>query len=144
MTQQLDLFSVHREPLAAPVSKPSPAIAAARAEGERLKRQGMDRATWNKERMLGHAREIAHDVAHGILPHVDGEKRADGLCTADDVQHNWQRERPLLDPLGNLAGSIFAGGNWEFTGERVKSVRSHAHANELKIWKWSPKDGSQS
>jgi hypothetical protein len=122
---QLELFSPNREPLAPPVS---PKLAAAREEGERLKRQGMERAAWSKERLLGYARECALDIARGVLG-----KRKDGCVTADDVAAQLEAEK--LPGLGNAAGSLFTGGAFEFTGRREKSKRPHAHQNELKVWK---------
>lgn len=123
---QLDLFSLHREPLAKPAPVPP-------STGEELKREGVQRAAASKDSQLGAARCIAYDIATGVLPHADGVLRADRLCNADDVAAVLEAEgRPSL---GNAAGSLFAEQVWEFTGARVKSQRAHAHSNELKVWR---------
>lgn len=142
---QLSMF----ETSAPPQYDNMPAPPRVESEGERLKRIGMDRATWGKERQLGHAREIGHDIATGVLPRADGLHSAKGICTADDIAAQWDRENyeaqcaaelegvePQLVPwLGNAAGQIFQDGNWEWTGNLVKSARPHAHANLLREWK---------
>lgn len=113
---QLDLF---------PTPAPPANRTEARAdhEGERLKRIGMDRAAMSKDTLLGYARGLAVDLA----------RENGGLCHADMVAEALAKEgRP---PLGNAAGSLFLGHVWEFTGQRVKSQRAHAHANELKLWR---------
>jgi hypothetical protein len=118
---QLELFSPNREALAPPVS---PKLAAAREEGERLKRQGMERAATSGAHLLGIAREMAFDLAR-----KDG-----GECNADRVAAAMQAEG--YPPLGNSAGSLFTDGNWEWTGKFIKSSRQHTHANLLRVWKW--------
>lgn len=114
--------------------QPLPEKGEADHEGERLKRIGMERATWGKERLLGHAREIAHDVARGELPRANGCHTLYGVCTADDVAAQFEREG--LEWLGNAAGQLFQDGNWTWTGKMVKSSRAHAHQNLLREWKW--------
>jgi hypothetical protein len=132
MSQQLDLFDTP-----SPAQSPAIPLAPVRgeaSEGERRKREGMERATWGKERLLGHAREIAHDVARGAAPKANGRTVADGLCTADDVAAQFEREG--IEWLGNAAGHIFFHDkNWEFTGRMVKSERPHANCNLLRVWK---------
>src|SRR5688500_5844460 len=89
-------------------------------EAERRKAEGMKRAAAPKEHLLAIAREIAFDIQRGVLPHADGQKRADGLVTADDVFYQWQRvnrvrERqghPAIPWIGNAAGQLFRGENW--------------------------------
>lgn len=137
---QLDLFSTTAPaqyddmPLASPAPPAYRTEARADHEGERLKREGMERATWGKERLLGHAREIACDVARGELPGADGITRRVGICTADDVAAQFEREG--LEWIGNAAGQLFQDGNWTWTGRMVKSARAHAHQNLLREWKW--------
>lgn len=126
---QLDLFDS-----SAPAQYDDMPLAPARAEGEARKREGMERATWGKERQLGHAREIACDVALGVLPKANGKVVADGLCTADDVAAQFEREG--REWIGNAAGHIFTRDPcWEFTGKMVKSERPHANCNLLRVWK---------
>jgi hypothetical protein len=114
---QMDLFS---HGLAEPLAAPQPPEV---TEGERRKREGMARAAMSKETLLGYARELAVDLA----------KENGGLCHADLVAEALAKEG--REPLGNAAGSLFVGHVWEFTGQRVKSQRAHAHANELKVWR---------
>lgn len=129
---QLELFSPHREPLA-------PAPAPRQTTGEQLKRQGIARAVEAKQDPVAYAREVACDVARGVLPHADGEKRADGLCTADDVAAVLEAEgKPSL---GNAAGGLFQSEAWAWTGQYVKSRRTHAHQNLLKLWRYRGSGG---
>lgn len=140
MTQQQLLFA---DPPAPAPPKPPKAT-----EGERRKADGMQRAAETKERLVAHARGLALAVAKGTLPHADGELRADGLCTMDDVRVAWiaenaDREASGMPPvpleLGNAAGSVFALRHmWRFSGQRVKSQRPESHANELKVWQLIP------
>ena len=132
---------------AAPVglAPPSPSRPALKS-GEQLKREGMAVAAESRESLLAHARSLAHHVAVGLLPHADGQCRADGLCTMDDVAAAWaadavERERAgmrQLPSLGNAAGSVFSGDPqaWEFTGQFFKSQRPIAHSNLLRVWRY--------
>jgi hypothetical protein len=84
--------------------------------------RGMTIAADNNRDLLTQAREIAVSIA-----------RRKGTVTADDVAYEMEcRELP---PLGNAAGSLFKGKRWTWTGQRIKSARVHAHANELKVWR---------
>jgi hypothetical protein len=142
---QLDLFAA--PPLApgqlSPSERASQEAQARRREGEeaeRRKQEGMQRATWGKERLLGHAREIALDIARGVLPHADGSVTSGAwTCNADDIAAQFEREG--LPWIGNAAGSIFVDRNWEAVG-LVKSCRPHAHKNLLRQWKWKHKESS--
>lgn len=115
-------------------------------EGERRKADGMRLATTNKEHLLARAREFAFDIARGVEPHADGQKRADWLVNADDVFAAWQRDNDrrareglaCVPWIGNAAGHLFQTPNWECVG-MVKSYRSHAHRNLLRQWKWKHK-----
>ena len=40
----------------------------------------------------------------------------------------------------NFMGSLFREKGWEKTGRIVKSKTPGSHANELKCWRWSPRD----
>lgn len=95
------------------------------AQAEAAKRNGMELAASNRAAMLEDARKAARIIA---------ASRADRRCTIDDVigflasSHlNWR--------LGNASGSVFKGGEFEFTGERIKSARASSHAREIKIWR---------
>jgi hypothetical protein len=67
---------------------------------------------------------------------VELARAGNGECTADDVQRVLIEQGISPHALGNAAGSLFRGGDWEWTGRRVKSARVHAHANELKVWRY--------
>lgn len=101
----------------------SPSAAArAGAEGEARKRSGMARAASAKNKELAYARQVARCMA---------ENR--GEITADDVAQALGEERHAA--LGNACGSIFVGDEWEFTGRLVKSKRTKANANLLRVWR---------
>ncbi len=104
------------------------------AESQRHAEQGMLFAANNNATLLEEAREIARTIARRV-----------GEVTADDVQMELQRRGYGLKALGNAAGSLFKGREWEkIPGRVVKSARIHAHANELKVWKLKePKGGRQ-
>lgn len=89
------------------------------------KQSGMDRAAANAVDILSLARGVARSLA---------SERADGI-TADDIVERLVRLGYSPHALGNAAGSLFRGREWRWTGERRKSARVHAHANELKVWK---------
>lgn len=142
MTNKL-LFDVEAPPAPGQMTDSERRQAAEAKEGERRKAEGMALAAASKEHLLGRAREFAYDIARGVLPHADGVKSAVGLCNADDVYAAWERDGDRRERqglarvpwIGNAAGSIFVGANWEAVG-LVKSARPHAHANLLRQWKW--------
>lgn len=92
--------------------------------GELAKQAGIDRAASANAEILSVARRIARELA---------EQR--GEITADDVQAELVRLGYGEHSLGNAAGALFRGSEWEWTGRRRKSRRVHAHANELKCWR---------
>lgn len=94
--------------------------------GEQLKERGMNRAAQNNRPILKVAKDVAIEIA---------ESRGDRRCSMDDVQARLKQMGYSDRALGNAAGSVFRGGEWEFTGTRIKSVRPHAHANEIKVWR---------
>jgi hypothetical protein len=92
---------------------------------ERAKTRGMTRAADGTRDFLDYARGVARELA---------AERPQGI-TADDVQEALVERGHDIHRLGNAAGSLFRGPEWHFTGERRRSVRIHAHANELKVWR---------
>jgi hypothetical protein len=92
---------------------------------EQAKCDGMTRAEKGARVMLSYARAIATYLAR---------KSPDGI-TADDVVQELVWQGYDVHCLGNAAGSLFRGPEWEFTGQRRKSARVHAHANKLKVWR---------
>lgn len=75
----------------------------------------------SKTELLQRARTIALQLAN-----------TNGTVTADDVA------KRLDAPLGPLAGSVFKTGDFEFTGERVRSQQKNNHSRELKVWRLTP------
>jgi glucose-6-phosphate-specific signal transduction histidine kinase len=92
---------------------------------ERAKQHGMTEAATGSREFLVYARAVARELA---------AQRPQGI-TADDVQLALVERGHDIHQLGNAAGSLFRGPEWIFTGERRRSVRIHAHANELKVWR---------
>ena len=93
---------------------------------EQAKRDGLATAAeGNRRDMLTSARVVAREIA---------AQRPQGI-TADDVVLALVERGHDVHSLGNAAGSLFRGPEWQFTGERRRSVRIHAHANELKVWR---------
>lgn len=97
------------------------------AAGEAGKLDGMARAAGSRPSLLAFARGLAVGIALS---------RPDRTCTADDVQRALAERGVSLFALGNSAGALFVGGDWRWTGGRVKSERRHAHANEIKVWEY--------
>lgn len=93
--------------------------------GEAAKEEGKARAAEGHATLLDVARELAR--RHGQMY---------GTCTADDVQRALDARGVSVRALGNAAGSLFRGSEWEWTGEFVKSDRVHAHRNLLRVWRY--------
>ncbi len=107
MDKELDLFDV--------------------AESNRLKEEGMTAAEYGgKHMLLDHARHVAKQIA--ML-------RESRTVTADDVGKAFEKEG-ITESLGNAAGSLFRGKEWEFTGQRIKSSRKSNHSREIKVWRY--------
>ena len=90
-------------------------------ESEARKEVGISLAEANQGKPLDVARQIARELANP------------GGITADDVVRELVRRGYDIHCLGNSAGSLFRGGEWEARGLR-KSVRVHAHSNLLRVW----------
>lgn len=95
-------------------------------ESKRLKEQGMAQAAENRSELLAIARDCAIWYAR-YLGH--------GTCTADDVAQAMHSRGYNYSDLGNAAGSIFKGADWNFTGTYVKSKKVSAHARDIKVWR---------
>lgn len=141
------LFHPHQEELSAE------ALAAAENRRQELveaaeqsKEHGKDLAAAARSAGLKRARMLAAAVAQGLIPHADGRRVADGLCTADDVRFVWEainerlaaKNRPPYEWLANAAGSVFSGArdDWAPTGRRVKSLWKEGHGNLLLEWRY--------
>jgi hypothetical protein len=90
-------------------------------EGERLKAEGMYLASFSRAEMLKIARDLAREVAN-----------EQGI-TADDVRALLLM-RGFPDKLGNAAGSLFRGREWEFRGQWRKSTVKTNHARMIRVW----------
>lgn len=94
------------------------------AAGNEAKDAGMQQAAENKKSLLAHARKLAVKVA---------EQK--GEISADDVAQALHDEGISVFALGNAMGSLFKGGQFEWTGRFTKSERVHSHGNLLRIWR---------
>lgn len=92
-------------------------------EGERRKRRGMDQAAANKNPLLTKAREFAVQIAE-----------RQGEVTMDDVVMAMECEGYAPGCLGNGAGHTFTG-KFDWTGRLIKSKRTNANGNLLRVWK---------
>jgi hypothetical protein len=63
------------------------------------------------------------------------QSRQDRCVTADDAQRWLIANGHSPSELGNAAGSLFRGGDWEFTGRWTKSCRVSRHANQIRVWR---------
>lgn len=99
---------------------------AAPLSGDERKRRGIKRAIESKPDLYHRACEIARELG-----------RARGEITADDVMEELMRRR-LSTNLGNAAGGLFRGANWEFTGRWRKSARPSNHGHQNRVWRFIP------
>jgi hypothetical protein len=93
-------------------------------ESLRHRDEGIERAASHNARRLVEAREIAVEIA-----------QRQGTVNADDVMLEWVRRGGKIHDFGNSMGGLFQDKRFIATGERIKSKRIHAHANELRVWK---------
>lgn len=90
---------------------------------EKAKVQGMQSAALSKKEVLELAREACRIAAR---------RRQDRTATADDAQEFLIGSK--LE-LGNAAGSLFLGKEWEFTGEWRPSRRVSNHNHKNRVWR---------
>lgn len=92
----------------------------AKLTGEELKDAGMKKAANNHKTELQTVQAIARDLA-----------RIRKIISIDDV-------RELIPPgqwtLGNGAGSVFDGNEWEWAGF-IRSKRPEAHSRMIRTWR---------
>ena len=88
--------------------------------------EGMARAAINRAELLIIARDLVKQAA---LNNVDRE------ATADDAARGILAMGLPPDALGNAAGSLFRGKEWEFTGRWRPSRRITNHAHQNRIWR---------
>lgn len=95
--------------------------------GEQLKHLGQVRAVSSRADLVALARRLARKISL---------ERRDRTVTSDDVAKALQDAGYGERSLGNAAGSVFRGKDWEFTGRFVKSIRPHCHSNLLRVWRY--------
>jgi hypothetical protein len=94
---------------------------------QEAKEHGMEVAAMNRAELLEEVRELARSIATG---------RPEGTCDMDLLVDRMLRRGLKPEALGNAAGSVFMGREWEFTGRRKRSARVSRHANEIKVWRY--------
>lgn len=92
------------------------------AAAEQHKQSGMVAAALSKADLLEYAVELAERIA-----------RSTGDVTADDV--NALLIAQGRGSLGNAAGSLFRGKQWQFTGQWRTSTRVSNHARQNRVWR---------
>jgi hypothetical protein len=108
------------------VITPPPPSDFSSAVGEERKQRGMDQAASMNWGLLQRCREACRVAALG---------RADRTSTADDSSRALIAWGLSADALGNAAGSLFRGGDWEDTGRVQKSKRAVNHARANRVWR---------
>ena len=91
--------------------------------GEQLKIEGLSRASLSRKELLCAARMFAHAIAQRKT-----------FVTIDDVQAELEAQGFTSADLGNAAGGVFRGKEWECWGSR-QSKRALAHARRILVWK---------
>lgn len=93
------------------------------AASEARKLRGMETAAAARETDLDKARAIAREIAsrHGT---VNADEVGQMLFTKHGIK-----------TLGPAAGSLFKGGEFEMTGDYVKSTRKKNHSRLLAVWR---------
>lgn len=100
---------------------------------QRLKEQGIARAVGKggRSKVIAIAREIARDIC------LERGRSGTGWVTSDDVAREMDERGIPYDQLGNAAGAIFRGEDFEPTGEFKPSVRVGSHARMIRVWRLS-------
>ena len=60
-----------------------------------------------------------------------------GSCSIDDVHFALTREGRSWPEFAKVAGNIFRGKDWVFTGEWVKSRRERNRSRKVKLWRYA-------
>ena len=93
------------------------------AASKQLRDDGMTQAAKRRSIALMKAKIIAYEIS-----------KLNGNITADDVRKEYEYRGGNWSDLGNAAGSIFKGKQWECVGfENSKVTTSHARA--LRVWR---------
>lgn len=94
------------------------------AESQRRAEDGIAAASENRAGILLFAKEVAREIA---LSRINLE------CDADDVAARMTKRQ--RDELGNAAGGIFRGREWEFV-RYAKCTRISGHARTIRVWRY--------
>lgn len=95
--------------------------------GQQAKEQARDRVERSRPHLLSLAREQAVALARR-----DPER----TCTIDQVRAAMGRLGIGDAEFATIAGVVFRGKDWQWTGRRVRSKRAEAHANEQRVWQY--------
>lgn len=96
------------------------------ALGQALKAEGIERAATAREDVLALGRELVRKAAL---------RRPERTATADDAAFGFHVHGLPEDALGNAAGSLFRGKEWEFTGAWSPSKRTSNHGHQNRVWR---------
>jgi len=97
-----------------------------RSAGERDRDEGRGKAAAKRPELLAEARRRVIEMAR---------LRESRTATADDVHKLMVGSRWGEAELSGVMGSVFSDGNWDDTGERVRSSRRKRKAGEVRVWK---------
>jgi hypothetical protein len=93
------------------------------SKGKALKKAGMSRAAEKHSEELEIARAYAWKMAHF-------QER----ITIEEVRQLYEEQMDKPWNLGNAAGSVFKGPEWEMVGY-TEAKRPEAHARILRVWR---------
>lgn len=102
------------------------------AEADRRKEEGRQRAAFARADLLLVAQACARAVAGRL-----------GSVTMDDVALELSLVGEDASCLGNAAGSVFRGEEWEWTGQVVRSARPSTHGRMIRVWRLRGAGGFQ-
>lgn len=94
------------------------------AEADRRKEEGRQRAAAANPWLLATAQRCARRVAERL-----------GSVSMDDVALELASAGEDVSRLGNAAGSVFRGEEWEWTGQVVRSARPSTHGRMIRVWR---------
>lgn len=92
---------------------------------QEAKREGLGAAVWSRKELLWKVKEALKQIALS---------RSSRTASADDGQEWLMAHGYQPSDLGNAAGAMFSGKEWECVG-RIYSTRVSRHANEIRLWR---------
>ena len=96
------------------------------AAGIAGREEGLALAAANRAELLAIGRTLVKQAALG---------NCNREATADDAALGLSNMGFSANALGNAAGSLFRGKEWEFTGQWSPSRRVSNHAHQNRVWK---------